>query len=134
MIYLSVPTHRLGGDGRQWWSAKHRIRYFYAIGGPTGWHNMLTCSHVGAALSDCGCGFHMFYMGPFACKPTKTGEDTQSRRAIVALEQKLVASGEQFHAGGCSMSVAPMSKAWKELTSQVRVSDRKAMVPHGPCA
>ena len=126
MIYNSTPTHRLGGDGQRWWSAKHRIRYFYAYGGATGWHNMLCCSHVGAAVSDCGCGFHLFYMGPFACKPTKAGEDMQSRRAIVTLEQKLAARGEQFHCG-CLMSASVMMKAWKKLTSQVRISDVKAV-------
>lgn len=126
----SVPTHQLGGDGRQWWSAKHRIRYFYAYGGATGWHHMLCCSHVGAALSDRGCGFHLFYMGPFKCKPTKAGEDTQSRRAIVTLEQKLAASGEQFHCG-CSMTASVMMKAWEELTSKVRISDRKELPPRG---
>ena len=125
MIYDSMPTHRLGGDGCQWWSAKHRIRYFYSYGGATGWHSMLYCSHVGAALSDCGRGFHLFYMGPFACKPTKAGEDTQSRRAIVALERKLASSSEQFHCG-CPMSAMVMIKAWNKLTDQVRISDRKA--------
>ena len=88
---------------------------------------MLCCSHVGAALSDCGCGFHLFYMGPFACKPTQAGADTQSRRAIVALEQKLAASGEQFHTSGCYSAASVMMKAWEKLTSQVRISDRKAL-------
>jgi hypothetical protein len=127
IIFCSAPAHRLGGDGKRWWSAKHRIRYFYSYGGDTGWHNMLCCSHVGAAMSDCGCGFHLFYMGPFACKPIRAGEDVQSRRAIVALEQKLAASAEQFYAG-CPMSAAVMIKAWGELTSQVRISDRKALL------
>ena len=109
------------------WSAKHAVRYLYAYGGGTGWHYMLCCSHVGAALTDCGCGFHLFYMGPFACKPTAAGADTLSRRAIVMLERGLAAGGERFDGVGCPSNAAIMSRAWQELIKQVRISDRKAV-------
>lgn len=127
MMYGRVPMYKLGGDGRYWWSAKHAVRFFWAYGGSTGWQHMLRCSHVGAAISDCGRGFQLYYRGPFACKPTKAGEDMLSRRAIVALERKLAAGGERFDDVGCPSNAAIMERAWERLTEKVRISDRKAV-------
>lgn len=129
MLYGTVPKYRLKGDGGRWWSAKHAVRYVYSCGAD-GWENMLRCSHVGAVISDSSCAFHLFYMGPFACKPIRAGDNTLSRRAIVMLERSLKAKGERFAVFGCQ--AGPMEAAWKELTKQVRISDRKEVMGADP--